>query len=197
MTSELSFRHEVLPDRAGFLLRSERPRSFRAFLAGLLGSRGARERFNAALAEVPLSAFAWECRPLSEQNLDAPLEMVAMESPALERAKPDPTPFLPFLRRAAEHAVTSFDNLGGDARLVVPVQAAADPCYTHLAVFVRGAPPGQQQAFWCEVARAVTTRLGEGRGPLWVSTAGLGVSWLHVRLDDRPKYYRYAPFRRI
>jgi hypothetical protein len=27
------------------------------------------------------------------------------------------------------------------------------------------------------------------------STAGAGVSWLHVRLDDRPKYNGYAPYR--
>ena len=31
--------------------------------------------------------------------------------------------------------------------------------------------------------------------PVWLSTAGAGVSWLHVRLDDRPKYYGYAPYR--
>ncbi|MGI9175867.1 MAG: DUF6940 family protein [Rhodothermales bacterium] len=24
---------------------------------------------------------------------------------------------------------------------------------------------------------------------MWLSTAGGGVSWLHVRLDSRPKYY--------
>ncbi|MFL6237620.1 MAG: DUF6940 family protein [Thermoanaerobaculia bacterium] len=24
---------------------------------------------------------------------------------------------------------------------------------------------------------------------------GAGVSWLHVRLDDRPKYYGYGPYR--
>jgi len=30
--------------------------------------------------------------------------------------------------------------------------------------------------------------------PLWLSTAGLGVSWLHVRLDTRPKYYRHRVY---
>ena len=33
--------------------------------------------------------------------------------------------------------------------------------------------------------------------PVWVSTAGAGVSWLHVRLDDRPKYYGYQPYRNL
>jgi hypothetical protein len=31
--------------------------------------------------------------------------------------------------------------------------------------------------------------------PLWVSTSGLGVSWLHLRFDRRPKYYTHAPYR--
>jgi hypothetical protein len=34
-----------------------------------------------------------------------------------------------------------------------------------------------------------------GTAPVWVSTAGMGVSWLHVRLDNRPKYYGYKPYR--
>lgn len=31
--------------------------------------------------------------------------------------------------------------------------------------------------------------------PFWLSTAGMGVSWLHVRLDERPKYYRFQEYR--
>ena len=31
--------------------------------------------------------------------------------------------------------------------------------------------------------------------PLWLSVAGGGVPWLHVRIDDRPKYYRYDSYR--
>jgi hypothetical protein len=35
-----------------------------------------------------------------------------------------------------------------------------------------------------------------GVRPVWLSTAGAGVPWLHLRLDDRPRYYGFAPFRR-
>jgi hypothetical protein len=40
---------------------------------------------------------------------------------------------------------------------------------------------------------AVDEQLGEQ--PLWLSTAGTGIFWLHVRLDSRPKYYTYQPYR--
>jgi hypothetical protein len=31
--------------------------------------------------------------------------------------------------------------------------------------------------------------------PVWLSTSGLGVYWLHVRLDTHPKYYQYQPYK--
>lgn len=33
--------------------------------------------------------------------------------------------------------------------------------------------------------------------PLWVSTNGAGVAWLHVRLDSTPKYYSYRPYTKL
>ena len=32
--------------------------------------------------------------------------------------------------------------------------------------------------------------------PMWLSTCGTGVAWVHMRLDQRPKYYTYTPFAR-
>ena len=36
-----------------------------------------------------------------------------------------------------------------------------------------------------------------GDAPTWVSTAGGGVAWLHVRLDSAPKYYTHRPYTRF
>ena len=33
--------------------------------------------------------------------------------------------------------------------------------------------------------------------PLWLSTNGLGVAWLHARIDARPKYYSHRPYRAL
>jgi hypothetical protein len=95
--------------------------------------------------------------------------------------------------------VASFTNLGGDATLVVPCPHPSAPRgYAHLAVFLRDAPKSQRVRFWAALAERVTDELA-ARGahvPLWTSTSGLGVYWLHVRLDSRPKYYQYQPFTR-
>ena len=66
--------------------------------------------------------------------------------------------------------------------------------YGHLAAFVRGAPDSQRDGLWRSVASAMRRRVNAK--PVWLSTAGDGVAWLHVRLDDRPKYYAFTPYRR-
>jgi hypothetical protein len=48
-------------------------------------------------------------------------------------------------------------------------------------------------AVWQAVGDALLARVAAD--PVWLSTAGLGVSWLHVRLDSRPKYYRHVPYK--
>jgi hypothetical protein len=77
--------------------------------------------------------------------------------------------------------------------LVAPAPLGPPGAYAHLATFARGAPPEQQQALWQTVGAAVARRLSPA--PLWLSTSGLGVAWLHVRLDKQPKYYTYPPYR--
>jgi len=58
---------------------------------------------------------------------------------------------------------------------------------------VRNAPAPQVHALLQRLAREALARLSDR--PLWISTAGMGVYWLHVRLDSRPKYYRHAPYK--
>jgi hypothetical protein len=95
--------------------------------------------------------------------------------------------------------VVSFPNLGGDARLVVPTPQPGTPAptYAHLARFCRQAPVAQLAALWRAVGTEVLAWWAGTTAPLWLSTSGLGVGWLHVRLDSRPKYYSYQPFRAL
>lgn len=89
--------------------------------------------------------------------------------------------------------VVTFPNLDRDATLIVPCPLGSLSSYTHLAAFVRSAPEAQRHAFFAALGVTVLTHLFEE--PLWVSTAGMGVYWLHLRLDSRPKYYRHVPYQ--
>jgi uncharacterized protein DUF6940 len=153
---------------------------------------GFRSCFTALLADAPYSAFRWEAPPLTLSTASRPFEFVLLDAPGLERS-PDADAFADHLTDSSPGgSVAAFPNLGNDAVLVVPRADGPPQHYTHLAAFVRGAPPVQQHALWRAVGAAVQARLGPS--PMWLSTAGAGVAWLHVRLDSRPKYYGHRPY---
>ena len=79
------------------------------------------------------------------------------------------------------------------AFLVVPTDRNKTMRYGHIADFVRHAPSNQIIKFWQTVGTQMANHVGQS--PQWLSTAGLGVHWLHIRIDSRPKYYRYAPYK--
>lgn len=153
----------------------------------------ARAALTRELAGHPGVAFAWETAPSSAATRDAPFAQEIVEVAALEGVPADPRPFARHLEGDGPIAV--FDNLGGDARLIAPRPIDPGADHAHLAAFIRSAPAEQIDALWRAVGEAIAERWAGSEAPLWVSTAGLGVSWLHVRLDSRPKYYRHRPFR--
>ena len=151
-----------------------------------------REWFSALLAGVSFNAFRWETPPVTTMTVSRPFEFVLLNSPGLAR-KPDPSAFEKHFSGQPVSEVLSFPNLGTDAIMIVPRPIASPSAYGHVAAFVRHAPGSQKHALWKAVGDAMARRISAK--PVWLSTAGGGVSWLHVRLDDRPKYYGFAPYR--
>jgi len=150
-----------------------------------------RQSFNNVLALAPYSAFRWETPPVTSATLERPFEFVLLKDTYLSD-RPDTRAFAEHWKNAPSSGIVEFSNLGGDAILVVPCPLGPPKAYVHLASFVRQAPPAQRDALWQSVAAALSRRVSAK--PLWLSTAGAGVAWLHVRLDDRPKYYRWEPY---
>ena len=154
--------------------------------------------FRSLLIELlTLSSFEtyrWETPAVSTSSLHQDFEFVLINSPGLA-ASPDRHAFRDHFVSSEENAgVVVFENLGRDAILVVPSPLAATDIFNHLARFTRTASDAQNHALWKTVARAMSHRVSTR--PVWLSTAGGGVSWLHVRLDDRPKYYHHGAYRR-
>ena len=76
--------------------------------------------------------------------------------------------------------------------LIVPCPITDILASTHLADFVRQAPTSQQHLLWQTIGRSIEQNLN--KQPIWVSTSGLDVNWLHVRLDSQPKHYCFEPY---
>ena len=153
-----------------------------------------RSWFIDLLANVPFTAYRWETPPITSRNVERAFEFVLLDSPGLA-SHSDPAAFAEHFRGPKSQSVIDFPNLDGDAILVVPCPIGPPSAYGHLAAFLRNAPDEQKHALWSRVGAVMTHRLGAT--PVWLSTAGAGVSWLHVRLDNRPKYYGYRPYREL
>lgn len=159
--------------------------------AGLIAEDGSvRDALTRWIQDCGHEAVYFETSPVCAATTSQPFSAVLLPAPALERAVADVGPFAAKLEGTTW--VKRFANLGGDAELIVPT-ATGD--YPHLCAFVRRAPAAQIDALWRELGVAVAHWWATHASPLWLSTAGLGVPWLHLRLDRRPKYYRHHPFR--
>ncbi len=156
---------------------------------------GFRQYFIQLIRDSGLQASFWETPPISVETLERPFEMVLGPSPGLLRVQPEAATFADqFRSHPAHETVLSFANLGGDAELIVPRPLQPTDDYAHLMRFLHNAPPAQVHALWQEVGQRAEALLSPR--PRWISTAGMGVYWLHVRIDTRPKYYRYEPYKR-
>ena len=167
--------------------------TYRQWIENLIASEDFAKSFNEILKNNSYQAFFWEVKAITKDLMDSAFEFVIIESKSLSKVKADSTSFQKYFLDGAE--VVSFSNLGGDAQLIVPTDLRKTASYAHIAEFVKNAPSSQVTIFWKTVGLQFQNRIGEL--PLWLSTSGLGVYWLHVRIDTIPKYYSYSPYKHI
>ncbi len=164
----------------------------RRWIEALGEDADARGILTEAVRAAPFRAYLWELPVVQPGDEMVEAELALTDSPALGRSRADPSAFAEAFG-ATTGSMATFANLRRDAMLIAPHPAhTADAA--HLAAFVRGAPEVTVDALWIAVADAVSDWLATRAGPVWVSTSGLAVPWLHVRLDSTPKYYSYRAY---
>lgn len=146
------------------------------------------------LAQNDFTGFYWEHPPLRESVINRPYECVILNSSSLEKRTLNETAFADFFNTT--DLVVNFDNLGKNARLIVPTPKDDIAFYKHLAKFIRSNKTDQQQALFEKIGDLVLHHLEtNSEKTIWLNTAGNGVLWLHIRLDSRPKYYKTQAYR--
>ena len=182
---------ELFPNTLEFkLFKNEHPLSFRDTLEFWQEDQSFVDYFNQLLVESPFEAFLFETPPMNSFSLEHPFEFVLLESSSLARVKPDQFTYRSYFQGTK---TVSFPNRSGDAMLVVPSPLDPSSNYAHLANFVRLAPPDQIVDFWKKVGTEYEKAINENY--LWLSTHGLGVFWVHMRIDTYPKYYHHRPYK--
>ena len=175
--------------------------SFRSVCAAWQNDPSFRSFYTQMLKGCPFEGYRWEMPAITELTADRIYEFVLVNSPGFCKRTTDSRTFGKRFRDADGETVIAFANLSGDAMMVVPTPNVPDAdmeAYGHLAAFVRRAPSDQVDRMWQVIGETTLTRIAENPDrPIWLNTAGGGVAWLHVRLDSRPKYYHYAPFKSL
>jgi hypothetical protein len=132
----------------------------------------------------------------SELNLEYQEEFV--KDSRLSSKKPNLETFKKYLehkKNKNEKYAISFPNLSGDTILVIP-KPKNGKNYTNLHYFMLEASKLQQKQFWKRVASEIEKKL-KVKPYVFVSTHGLGVDYLHVRICDIPKYYEKSKLQKI
>ena len=139
-------------------------------------------------------AFYWEHPGLTPNYLDYKYEFILKASPRFDRRNVNEKAFSKYLD--LEDEVVIFDNLGKNAKLVVPTKKQEAETYKHMGSFLRKAPQNQVRDLFQKIGSIVFSEISE-KDMIWLNTAGLGVIWLHVRLDTVPKYYKTKPYKAV
>ena len=145
------------------------------------------------LTQSGFEAFFWETPAVTKMTATQNYEHVLVSAPSLTQLGPDSSSFFEKFQESPSSSVVTFSNLSRDAVLVVPKPVDHSTDYAHLAKFLRNASQAQSRELWRALGFAAQERISSA--PLWISTAGMGVPWLHLRLDSRPKYYRHSPYK--
>lgn len=107
----------------------------------------------------------------------------------LSKMKQDTKTYKKYFKNRKDVAV--FMNLTNDAKLIVPkyLKNISRRTYLNISTFSRNAPIKQQIHLWEEVFKQLK-KCHKNNKDCYLNTHGLGIGWLHIRIDEVPKYYR-------
>jgi len=159
-----------------------------------------RNLFRRLMINVPMESYFFESSKITKNIL---CKFVFIDSQELFQLKPNYEPFKEYFVNNT-NAIVNFFNLNKDAMLIVPNPNFVSDTnnnkqidlgtFTHIANFVRNAPAQQVNALLQSIGSHGLSELKK-YDKIWISTSGLGVHWLHVRISALPKYYNYIAYK--
>ncbi len=165
--------------------------SFSDWMRFMLTSKEFVLNFNRIFEESSIPSFFWEVKPITKDSLDLPFEFVLVESARLQLIKQNSSAFETYFHN--NDLAATFPSLRKDAQLIVPTPISEQTNYSQISNFSRSAEQRQIIEFWKRVVYVYSKTIGAKKK--WLSTSGLGVYWLHVRVDSRPKYYQHSDYK--
>ena len=114
-----------------------------------------------------------------------------MDKMFLKRSNHDLKTFEKYYKN--EKYSSTFPNLSKNTTLLVPIPRK-NKNFVNLFYFMKKESNLQQKELWKMVVKEVNKRLEKDKY-IWVSTHGLGVDYLHIRISSSPNYYGNSKLR--
>jgi len=144
------------------------------------------------IIKLDYKAFYWEHPAINKEFLPKKYECILQRSKPLEYLPSNEIAFQDYL--FYKEQVADFMNIGKNARLVIPTKKSDKEIYNHMGKFITGATQEQIIAVFNRVGKIIINEIEE-QELIWLNTAGLGVIWLHIRMDTTPKYYKTKRYK--
>lgn len=130
---------------------------------------------------------------LNTKNLNNKFECVILEAIELINSNPNPQAF----GISCSDLVICTRNKSKDAELIIPNLNSSNN-YAHLFLFLdpENCQPPENNLyyyFWKSAAIVIKEQINCNKN-IWISTSGLGIPWLHLRISEIPKYYRFQKY---
>lgn len=171
-------------------------------------------QLNTILTKHSIAIF-WECVPITKYEFDKKgFEFVVLPAYELNKRIVDIQPFNEYFTNnyKQESTIIAIDNIDKSSRLVIPCPNSKIieqintkelnmndlQHMTHLNIFLKYSQENIKYDLWKKVSEEMLIRINnqsDDYKKIWLSTSGLGVSWLHIRLDSYPKYYNYQEYK--
>ena len=132
--------------------------SYESFLTDLQEDSEVLNEFIEILTQSKFSAYFFETPSVTKETLKKPFEFVLVDAPELVDIAADEDTFEEYFDCNEGKTVTSFPNLGRDAKLIVPCpmkEFDAYDIYSSLASFMRSSSRKQIEEFWKESAKSL------------------------------------------
>ena len=133
--------------------------------------------------------FMWRTNLLSGEKKGFDHEFIEYKGLPEEQ---DYTSFKSYINNSKNKYVVSFNNLSGNTLLVIPMPRK-NKNFATIKDFTDNASAAHQKKFWKKVS-VLTRKEFKKHGSVYVSTHGLGVSYLHVRISHKPIHYYNSRF---
>ena len=165
-------------------------------ILGKTPNRKFQKEFINILKNSPYNSYYFQTPNI--RSLNDPIEFVLIKSETLHKKTADWTKYKEYMKRKPRNRTSlSFDNLSGNTKLVVPFNKKENIKYGHLKDFILNASKEEIRDILLKVGEEVENYKNNSitnEKPLFLSTHGDGVPWLHFRIESSPIYYLYKPY---